>query len=1085
MGSDFVPIAGNGQLITRGENNRLIENGCFVIEGSLIKEVGDTPELRAKYPECEFIDMRSVIGRKDKRSELKEERGKLNVGSLFLISAFSFLICNSGGIVLGGIMRPLAFGQLMDWALAEYEASGSIFGVNKLFYMDQGKMPSELPELPFGPAAGPHTQLAQNLVAGYVAGGRFFELKTVQILDGEDLPVSKPCILAEDEGYNVEWSTELYVPQAMDEYIKGWYALKLLSREFGFGDPDGFVYNMSVGYDLAGIKTQKIDSFIEGLKNAENTEQWKTCKAWAVENLPRFRHADREYIDSISPEICRSVTLSTLHGCPPDEIERIAAYLLAEKGLHTFVKCNPTLLGYEYARKTLDKLGFDYVSFDDHHFKNDLQFEDAVPMFSRLISLADSLSLTFGVKLTNTFPVQIRGGELPGEEMYMSGRALFPLSIEVVNRLANAFGGKLRISYSGGADINNIRDIIAAGIWPVTLATTLLKPGGYMRLHQIAEELGHTTPCSLVSNPSGAERPSVDLEKLRILADSSVAGPLYRKPAAYPQNHKLVSKLPILDCYTAPCRGGCPIEQDIPAYLRLAGEGKYLEALRVITERNPLPFITGTLCPHRCTDKCTRTFYESAVDIRAVKLEAASMAHRQLLQEMQVLPKSGKKIAVIGSGPAGLSVAYFLARAGLNVTIFEKRGELGGVVRHVIPGFRISGDAIDKDIELIKALGVEIRLNCEIKNSNDLRLEGFTRLIAATGAWKPGRLELKEGSPLDAIEFLERLKKDPLTALPGANVAVVGGGNTAMDAARAAKRAAGVKRVCLVYRRTRRYMPADAEELAFALEDGVEFCELLSPVNHKDGVLVCERMKLGAPDASGRRSPEPTGETIIIPADVVVSAVGNLSDAGDVMGADYVIGDAADGPATIVEAIADAIRCAETITGMSVEKYDELNTNPDVNPAYNKKGVVYHRSSTSPYSLFPIPSDKPRPAVSEPERCLECSTVCECCVDVCPNRANIAVSAESRRQIVHVDYLCNECGNCETFCPYSGAPYKEKFTLFACEEDFENSENPGFLPLENGSVRVRIDGKTGEHSDGANLPNGIWGIIIGMRRMEI
>ena len=181
---------------------------------------------------------------------------------------------------MSDIMRQIPFGQLMDWALSEYRSDGSVFGVRKLFSTISGdentlencpELFGEKLELPFGPAAGPHTQLAQNLVASYVAGARFFELKTVQVLDGEDLPVSKPCILAKDEGYNVEWSTELYIPQALEEYIKGWYAIKLLSRELNLGNENGFIFNMSVGYDLEGIKTPKIDNFIEGLKDAENT----------------------------------------------------------------------------------------------------------------------------------------------------------------------------------------------------------------------------------------------------------------------------------------------------------------------------------------------------------------------------------------------------------------------------------------------------------------------------------------------------------------------------------------------------------------------------------------------------------------------------------------------------------------------------------------------------------------------------------------------------------------------------------------------------------------------------------------------
>lgn len=291
------------------------------------------------------------------------------------------------------------------------------------------------------PAAGPHTQLTQNIVASYVAGSRFFELKTVQKLDGEDLPVSKPCIKADDECYNCEWSTELYVPQAFDEYVKAWFACKVLAREYGLGSPDGFQFNMSVGYDLDGIKTEKIDRFIEGMKDASETAIFKECRQWLLDNLDRFEKVSREDVEAISPNVCNCATLSTLHGCPPQEIERIARYLIEEKKVHTFIKCNPTLLGYEYARKIMDDMKYDYVAFGDFHFKDDLQYRDAVPMLQRLQALADEKGLEFGVKITNTFPVDVKQNELPSEEMYMSGKSLYPLSMSVAKMLAEDFGG--------------------------------------------------------------------------------------------------------------------------------------------------------------------------------------------------------------------------------------------------------------------------------------------------------------------------------------------------------------------------------------------------------------------------------------------------------------------------------------------------------------------------------------------------------------------------------------------------------------------------------------------------------------------
>lgn len=963
-------------------------------------------------------------------------------------------------------MTPIPAGEMLDWILTEQEQCGTIFGVSKLFHADQNKaLPlfSEQMETPFGPAAGPHTQLAQNIVAAYASGARFFELKTVQTLDGEDLPVSKPCIKAEDECYNVEWSTELYVPQAMDEYIKGWFLCKLLAKEYGLGDPDGFIFNMSVGYDLEGIRSQKIDSYIEGMRDASGTAVWKECLAAARGMIGRFKNVDAAYIDGISPKACDSITLSTLHGCPPQEIENIATYLIEEKGLNTFIKCNPTLLGYEYARGALDSLGFDYIAFDDHHFKGDLQYADAVPMMQRLQKRADDKGVAFGVKLTNTFPVQVTRKELPGEEMYMSGRSLYPLTISLAEKLAEEFDGKLRISFSGGADAFNIADIVQAGIWPVTLATTLLKAGGYNRQKQIADALY----ALYYSGWTG-----VDVAAVKRLKKQAFEGEAYRKPVKPIPPRKIEEKVPLTDCFTAPCSHGCPIHQDIPAYVGLVGEGKYLEALEVIVDKNPLPFITGTICNHRCQDKCTRNFYEESVQIRDTKLVAAQKAMDELLENIEAPEMTGARTAVIGGGAAGLAAAYFLARRGVPVTVFEQDKHLGGIVRNIVPAFRVPDEVVDNDVRLIEKMGVSFVTGMPAPSVEQLKAQGYVHIVLAVGAYKPGKLELEGDAPLNVLDFLRRFRADEAQDL-GGDVIIIGGGNTAMDAARAAKRVPGVKTVSLVYRRTKRYMPADEEELLLAMEDGVQFMELLAPVSHKNGVLSCNRMVLGEPDESGRRRPVATDEVVELPASTVIAAVGEhvddtyLTQNGVAVTARgkaevdeqlmtsvkgvYIAGDANRGPATAVEAIADAARIASAICAppcQNVFAYDS-------GKAREKKGVL-------------VPACG---ATCEGERCLECNVVCECCVDVCPNRANVSVLAQGRPQIVHVDKMCNECGNCETFCPYDSAPYKDKFTLFATPAEFESSTNEGFLILEDGKCRVRVLGSVYETDDYENIPD--------------
>ena len=313
------------------------------------------------------------------------------------------------------------------------------------------------------------------------------------------------------------------------------------------------------------------------------------------------------------------------------------------------------------------------------------------------------------------------------------------------------------------------------------------------------------------------------------------------------------------------------------------------------------------------------------------------------------------------------------------------------------------------------------------------------------------------------------------------HVAVVGGGNTAMDAARVALRS-GAKSSTLVYRRTKKYMPADAEELELAIADGVQFLELVAPVEQKDGVLKCEKMALGDPDEKGRRSPVPTGEFVEIPCDTVISAVGEKVESElftangievDAKGSPafrtniegvYVGGDAMRGPATVVEGIADATWFANAVIGEAHTFKMPAAAKATRAEAIAKKGILCES------------------AKCEGDRCLTCNVVCQVCADVCPNRANVVIELpDGRHQILHVDRMCNECGNCAIFCPYSSAPYRDKFTLFMDREGFDESvNNSGFLPLGGKKVLVRLDGKVAEYDlDAANdLPANIEVFIL-------
>ena len=1014
---------------------------------------------------------------------------------------------------MADIMRPVPFSELLSRIAGELRNHGSIFGIDSsLFYHDKGKKAirvfSEEASTPVGPAAGPHTQLAQNIITAYLEGARFIELKTVQIMD--HLEIAKPCIDARDECYNVEWSTEFTVEKAYDEYLKAWIILHILEcLEKGNLDKPSFIFNMSVGYDLKGIKEKKMQSYIDSMMDASGDkfdDYIAEASSLLGESLfegtvweGREKKAIKE-LGKISRNISPSVTISTMHGCPPDEIEAICSYMIEEKHLDTFVKLNPTLLGYEEAREVLDSHGFQRVVLRRESFEHDLQYSDAVPMLERLVALAEKEGRGFGVKLTNTLGSVNDGSVLPGDEMYMSGRALLPLSMRVALRLSEHFAGKLPVSYSGGVSVQNASLIFSSGIHPITLATDMLKPGGYARMAQIA---------SLLEESDGWNKTEVSSEAIKKIIDSSDAN-AERDDWKGGRRAKLDSPLPLTDCFVAPCVESCPIHQDIPDYIALAGEGRWAEAIGLIYLKNALPNITGWICDHECQNHCTRLDYEGPVEIREIKRQAAEKGFKEFHDEIWEKPDESAdvKAAVIGAGPAGLSAAFFLARAGFRVTVFEREKNAGGVVRNVIPDFRIPDEAIEKDVSFIEEHGVEFRFSSET-DTLSLRKEGYDYIFISVGAEKPNDPGITgNGKIISAVSFLLSLKRgDEIDA--GKHVAIIGGGNTAMDAARAAKRMKGVESVTVIYRRTAQEMPADREEYKEALSEGIVFRFLSSPADFTDGRLRVSIMELGEKDSSGRRRPVATGKYEELAIDTVISAIGEkadpellrklASDEGEDDGV-FIIGDAATGPSTVVRCMASARSAVDKAIDMVYEDIleedededecscghhhedgeectcghhhdeddeDEISEEEEIK--LREAEDEFFRNITEKKSRIrkSVSKDDDFFAHTEAKRCTECSYLCLKCVDVCPNRANVALDMRSTGlfddpfQILHLDAYCNECGNCATFCPHNGKPYKDKFTLFSLREDFENSTNSGFY-YENDELYVRLDGKVTE-----------------------
>ncbi|MCX7774661.1 MAG: putative selenate reductase subunit YgfK [Spirochaetaceae bacterium] len=980
-------------------------------------------------------------------------------------------------------MKTTALPALLERLAGEYLAKKTIFEIPEstwrhVFAQEKEssglKVMSSSVSIPLGPAAGPHTQIAPNLIAAYLSGARVFELKTVQVND--TLDIEKPCIDALDEGHNVEWSTELTLDQARMEYLNAWLTINLLARMWSH-KPGDFMFNMSVGYTLEGIKSEKMDAFIEGMRRPENTAYWEA----AIQQLSSFVESDlfglafgeeqrekaREIAAHMPVRPVHSVTLSTMHGCPPDEIERIGRYLLEEKGFDTYIKLNPTLLGFDEARSILNRLGWTDIVLKRESFEHDLQFDIAIRLIRSLSETAAARGRRFGIKLSNTLANVNDGCRLPGGERYMSGRALFPLTIHLAAKLAKAVPEfAARFSYCGGVAAYNAADLIKAGLGPLTIATDLLKPGGYQRMAHMVRQVLH----ALQFAPDTSDPVALDA-----LAEGVFDAPWYRREWKE-GTAAIAGPLPLFDCFAAPCIEACPVHQKAPAYIAATGAGDADRGLAIILSDNPLPAITGVLCDHVCQEHCSRVDYEGAVRIRDVKL-ATVRAARPVDNMQPAYPHVPRgATAVIGAGPAGLACAWHLAHHGQKVVVFDRRPAPGGVPAHIIPSFRIAREDLAADVQRLEKLGVTFRFGVEIRNPDELLRQGFDSLFIASGAARARELPLQgEGiKVVHALDFLEACMQEGMASMQGIrNVLVVGGGNTACDAVRMAVRIPGVVSVRWSYRRTRREMPADLEELSLSLHEaqalaqaqGTEdevFLELSLPESMDAGTVTLRRMKLGEKDASGRRKPVPTEETFSLPCDLLVTAVGEEPDpeffkaCGIEIGRNglpvadpktmeaapgvYVGGDARRGPSSIIAAEADGRAAARAILARhGIEPADQDYRAPAWSPEA--------RASRGAF-LPSLASGDPEFVVREAERCLHCDSACLRCVEVCPNRSNMVLETgrafDQPAQILHIDRLCNECGNCGFFCPWNGEPYSGKPTLFDSREELAASQNAGF-----------------------------------------
>ncbi|MBI3195174.1 MAG: glutamate synthase, partial [Ignavibacteriae bacterium] len=392
---------------------------------------------------------------------------------------------------------PIAFENLLKRIYYEYRKNDSIFDLpSRKFYRPNPELDLSVifcgnnAANPVGPAAGPHTQLAQNIVLSWLAGARILELKTVQIKD--ELQLTRPCIDMATVGYNTEWSQELRLDESLREYVKASMIIDMLKQSLqvtGYGlQVSGItletenrkletVFDISVGYDLAGIQSSQIRSWLQTMRDA--SQLIDELRLQIPDEFAAFRNLP------FKSEIGNSITLSTFHGCPTGEIEKICEFLISEMDFHVIIKMNPPMLGKERLEHLLyEKLGYTDIEVHQKAYETSIKFNEAVDMVRRLQTVASRGNKTIGVKFGNTLEVYNKGNFLKDKIQYLSGQPLHILHLALVDEWRKVFGADFPISFSAGVDANNFPDMVAIGLVPVTTCTDLLRPGGYARLPQ-------------------------------------------------------------------------------------------------------------------------------------------------------------------------------------------------------------------------------------------------------------------------------------------------------------------------------------------------------------------------------------------------------------------------------------------------------------------------------------------------------------------------------------------------------------------------------------------------------------------------
>jgi formate dehydrogenase beta subunit len=531
-----------------------------------------------------------------------------------------------------------------------------------------------------------------------------------------------------------------------------------------------------------------------------------------------------------------------------------------------------------------------------------------------------------------------------------------------------------------------------------------------------------------------------------------------------------------LDCsIMPPCQVACPLHMDVRGYVDLVAQGKIMEALQTIRSGNPFPSICAYVCTHPCEDACRRTQVDKPVAIRALKRFAVEFGGDRLIQA-EAETSHQEKVAIVGSGPAGLACAYYLRKFGYPATIFEAHSELGGMLRVGIPQYRLPRQVLDVEVQRLAQMGVEIRTDTRVVSLDLLFELGYKAIFITIGAHQSLRLEIEGEESLGVIDGATFLREVNLGLKPllGEKIAIVGGGNVALDVARTVSRL-GAKRVVILYRRTQAEMPANREEIVQALEEGIEIRYLIAPIRiaKQNGQLsvTCVKMELGEADASGRRRPVPIqGSEFNDEFDALISAIGQAPQMpdgfrvriskGSTIQVDpstlttnragiFAGGDAVTGPATVTEALSAGRLAASRIDDYLRQRYPLPSKEAresligDLLPETVE--MIRKTSRLDPQTL-PLETRTQgfepvelvydwQAAVSEARRCLRCGigaeisfqdkcATCLSCLRVCPYHVPHLDTSGTIQ--IPVDQ-CQACGICVAECPARAIVLKKPY----------------------------------------------------------